>query len=182
LHIDYDILIMMKTMLIYLNLGSNVEPRQEYLRRALEAISRGSEITLARSSRLYETPAIGLSEANAPPFLNLCAGIRTSLTPQKILQRAQEIERELGRAESTKGKRLSRTIDIDIVLAEDMVIERPDLTIPHPGLLTRSFFLWPLIEICPSASWPPTRLPLRRLLLGGVEPPILRTLPGLGPD
>jgi 2-amino-4-hydroxy-6-hydroxymethyldihydropteridine diphosphokinase len=166
-------------MLMHLNLGSNVEPRRDFLSRALTAIAAVPQIHVVGSSRIYETPPVGLADQEADPFLNLCAGIRTSLRPEKVLQRTREIEEHLGRPASSKGARTSRSIDIDLVLAEDTVLDRPDLCLPHPGLLTRSFFLWPLVEICPNATCPKTGLPLKAFLPRQVLPPILRTLPGL---
>jgi 2-amino-4-hydroxy-6-hydroxymethyldihydropteridine diphosphokinase len=134
------------------------------------------------SSRIYETPPVALTDPAAEPFFNLCVGIRTSLRPEKILERTQQIEQRLGRHPASKGAYISRTIDIDIVLAEHTVVDRPELRIPHPGLLTRSFFLWPLVEICPNASCPRTGVLLRSFLPRLVTPPILRTLPGCDPE
>ena len=65
-----------------------------------------------------------------------------------------------------------------VELARQLRAERPELRLPHPGLLTRSFFLWPLVEICPNASCPGTGHPLKAYLPRRVSPPILRTLPG----
>lgn len=165
-------------MLIHLNLGSNIEVRSDFLRRALEAIAALPQVTLVGSSRIYETPPVGLEEAGPLPFLNLCAAIRTSLSPEKVIERTAEIEGLLGRPASSKGRRISRVIDIDIVLAEDAILVRPDLKIPHPGLVSRSFFLWPLVEICPNARCPERGLPLTAFLRSQVTPPILRTIQG----
>jgi 2-amino-4-hydroxy-6-hydroxymethyldihydropteridine diphosphokinase len=163
-------------VLIHVNLGSNIEPRRSCLRSALVLIGETPGLTVAGTSRLYETDAIEMSENAAGPFFNVCAALRTSLSPEKILQRTQDIECRLGRPQSRTRGHTSRVIDIDLVLAEERVLSRPDLCIPHPALVTRSFFLWPLVEICPNAVWPATGLLLRRYLSRRVTPPIRRTL------
>ncbi len=167
-------------MLIHLNIGGNIEPREAFLHQALTGIAAVPQIHVVGSSRMYETPPVGLTDTDAGPFLNLCAGLRTSLTPAQVLQQTLQIEQRLGRPASSKGAYTSRVIDIDMVLAEDTVVNRPELRLPHPGLFTRSFFLWPLLEIFPNATCPRTGLPLRAFLPCQVTPPILRTLPGFG--
>jgi 2-amino-4-hydroxy-6-hydroxymethyldihydropteridine diphosphokinase len=168
-------------MLIHLNLGSNLEPRLEHLRRALDRLAASPQITIVGSSRIYETPPIELTDPAPGPFFNLCAALRTSLRPEKVLERTAAIEQELGRPPAGKGARRSRVIDIDLVLAEKETRSDPALRLPHPGLLVRSFFLWPLVEICPNAACPVTGLPVRFFLRRLVLPPILRTLPALSP-
>ena len=164
-------------MLIHLNLGSNVEPRQDHLRRALAEIAALPQVSIVGCSRIYETAPAGMSEPGAGPFYNMGVAVRTSLMAQTLLERTQAIERRLGRPAASKGRKVSRTIDIDIVLAEDLVLHEPALTLPHPELATRSFFLWPLLEISPNASSPHSRRPLRLLLVRRVDPPILATHP-----
>ena len=165
-------------MLVHLNLGSNIEPRREYLSQAVEKIGRIPKVTLMGSSRIYETEALGLQDANALPFYNTCLVVRTPLKLEKLLGDLERIESELGRPPESKRKRRSRTVDIDIVLAEDAALDTPRLKVPHPGLFRRSFFLWPLLEICPNASCPRREYPLKVFLPQVVRPPILRTLPG----
>lgn len=169
-------------MLIHLNLGSNVEPRRSNLEQALNLLEETPQITLMGCSRIYETPAIGMIDADAGAFYNMCVSVRTSFMALNLLERTQQIELAVGRpatikGKTTTGKSLSRVIDIDIVLAEDLRLTDDNLTIPHPGLFTRSFFLWPLLEICPNACCPRSRVPLKTFLTGAVSPPILRTLP-----
>ena len=163
-------------MLFHLNLGSNIEPRQEHLRGALALIEKIPGVSVVGCSRIYATPAVDMT-APAGPFLNCCAAVRTSLRADRLLARLKEIELLMGRPAASKGACVSRTIDIDIVLAERLVVESPELTIPRPALARRSFFLWPLLEICPGAADPRTGRPLRRFLAAEVVPPILETLP-----
>lgn len=164
-------------MLVHINLGSNVEPRVDHLREALRAIRKLPRTKVIGASRLYHTEAVGVDEPDPSPFLNMCASLRTALTVRELFAALQELEARLGRDPATKGTKRSRTIDIDLCLAKDLVIQEPDLVVPHPKLLERSFFLWPLVEICPNAVYPPTKTPLRAFLQAPCRPPILRTLP-----
>ena len=150
-------------MLFHLNLGSNIEPRQEHLRGALVLIEQIPRVAVTGCSRIYATAAVDMSEP-AGPFLNCCAAVRTPLRAEALLERLKEIERLMGRPAASKNACVSRIIDIDIVLAEHLVLESPELTIPHPELARRSFFLWPLLELCPGAADPRTGRPLRRFL------------------
>ena len=165
-------------MQVYLNLGSNVEVREHYLSEALKHIHSLPSSKIMGISRLYETPAVELEEDNPKPFLNMCVALRTSLRFPELLKKLQEIEEELGRNPKDRGKARSRPIDIDIVSAEHRIVEKPELKVPHPRLTDRSFFLWPLLEICPNACDPKTGLPLRHFLLSAY-PPIARILPAL---
>jgi 2-amino-4-hydroxy-6-hydroxymethyldihydropteridine diphosphokinase len=163
-------------MLFHLNLGSNIDPRDEHLRNALALLEKSREVSVVGCSRIYETPAVGIAPP-AGPFLNCCVALRSSLRAEKLLERAHEIELLLGRPASSKGACVSRIIDIDIVLAEHLVVDTPALRIPHPELTRRSFFLWPLLEICPGATDPRDEKALKYLLGAEVAPPILQTLP-----
>ena len=167
-------------MLFHLNLGSNLGPREEHLRNALVLIEKTREVSVVGCSRLYETPSVGLAPP-AGPFLNCCVALRSSLRAEKLLARAHEIELLMGRPASSKGAYVSRIIDIDIVLAEHLILDTTALRIPHPELTRRSFFLWPLLEICPGATDPRDGKPLKRLLAAEVAPPILATYPVRGP-
>ena len=164
-------------MLLHLILGSNIEPKQEHLKQAAFLIDAIPHASIMGCSRIYETPAIEMAGDSAH-FLNLCIALRTSLKAQEIFTLTSEIEVKMGRSQSSKGTHRPRLIDIDLVLAESLILNLPELQIPHPGLLTRSFFLWPLLEICPGASDPRTKQALKYLLPGEVSPPILRTFPG----
>ena len=101
-------------MLFHLNLGSNIEPRQEHLRGALALIEKIPGVSVVGCSRIYATPAVDMT-APAGPFLNCCAAVRTSLRADRLLARLKEIELLMGRPAASKGACVSRTIDIDIV-------------------------------------------------------------------
>lgn len=164
-------------MLLHLNLGSNMAPRRDHIMRAIGLLADTRDVTIAGCSRIYESPAVGLAEP-AGPFYNICVALRTSLGAHKILQRAQDIEVRVGRSPAEKGRALARVIDIDLVLADQLVLDTPELTLPHPGLPWRSFFLWPLLEINPGARDPRNGVALRHHAQTAVSPPILGTHPG----
>ncbi len=133
----------------YLLLGSNLGNRENYLRQASELI--GERLGLVRSiSSLYETASWGRHDQ--PDFINQVIGLETELEPEELLSGILSIERELGRERVEKWG--SRTIDIDILLFADKVINETSLTIPHPYLHERRFGLMPLCEIAPLVRHP----------------------------
>jgi 2-amino-4-hydroxy-6-hydroxymethyldihydropteridine diphosphokinase len=138
---------------IHLLIGSNMGDRKTYLAQAVAQI--GQKIgTITEKSRLYETQAWGLT--NQPDFMNQALEVETPLSPQETLEKILAIETDMGRIRTEKWA--ERTIDIDILLFSDMIVEEPDLQIPHPRLPERNFALVPLMEIA-----------------GEVEHPVLKT-------
>ena len=138
------------TALSYLGLGSNLEQPRRQLQQALAALRAHPDIELLRCSRLYGSKAVG--PGNQPDYVNAVAAISTSLAPQSLLGVLQGIENDQGR------QRLQhwgpRTLDLDILLYGDWVVEHPDLRIPHPRLRERAFVLVPLLEIAPELRLP----------------------------
>ena len=131
--------------IVYLGLGSNLGNREETLCRAVERIGElvGS---VERRSALYVTEPWGFVSANA--FVNAAVCCRTALSPRGVLEATQSIERELGRErKSVAGHYADRTIDIDILLYDDISVDEPDLKIPHPLMRERDFVMRPLGEI-----------------------------------
>jgi 2-amino-4-hydroxy-6-hydroxymethyldihydropteridine diphosphokinase len=126
---------------VYLGLGSNLGNRRSNLRAALAALRRWGEI--AAVSRMYETEPVGLAEQ--PPFLNMACLLRTTLSPSALREATIAIERQLGRRPAARNG--PRSIDIDILLYDELDIDEPELTIPHPRLAERRFVLLPLAEI-----------------------------------
>ncbi len=165
-------------MLIHLNLGSNIPPRRSYLEQAVKAVNDLPRLKIQGSSRIYETPAVELADDAGTNFYNLCLTCTTTRSAQDLLQRTQAIEERLGRPPSSKGTHRSRTIDIDLLLAENLILDTEKLVLPHPALTTRSFFLWPLLEIFPGASDPRSGTALKTHLRRSLLPPVLRTYPG----
>ena len=139
-------------MQVYLGLGSNIGNREQTLLAAVNMINErmGKVISL---SAFYTTKPDGFESENH--FLNAVCSIETLLIPEEILEKTQTIEKELGRtAKSHKGIYHDRTIDIDILLMEDLVMETEKLTIPHPLMHKRDFVLTPLAEIAPDLTHP----------------------------
>jgi len=113
--------------------------------------AHGGERTL---SSLYESEPMYVTDQ--PLFLNAVGRTSSALTPQKMLETIHEIERLLGRDRSRERRMGPRTVDLDILLCGDAVIDEPDLTIPHPRMRERGFVLVPLLEISPQIRDPRT--------------------------
>ena len=138
---------------VYLSLGSNLGDRATTLREALFRLE-AAEIRIISRSSLYETAPEDLVEQ--PWFLNLAVACRTTLDPRTLLASTQQIERELGRDREQSIPKGPRTLDIDILLYDDLVQSDDWLTIPHPRMLRRRFVLEPLCEIAPHLRHPLT--------------------------
>lgn len=132
---------------LYLSLGTNLGDRRQNLKSALELIGR--EVgTVVSASDIIETDPWGFESPN--PFLNMVVKVETDLKPLEVLDVTQEIERQLGRAtKSVNGEYHDRLIDIDILLYDDLVMDTPELTIPHPLMYERKFVMEPLAQIAP---------------------------------
>jgi 2-amino-4-hydroxy-6-hydroxymethyldihydropteridine diphosphokinase len=132
---------------VYLGLGSNLGDRQANLDRALELLSQ--RLRLEKVSSIYDSEPVG--NVDQPRFLNLVCQVNTYLPPQGLLALAKGIESRLGRVGPSGAP---RTIDIDILFYGDVVMETPELVIPHPRLTERAFVLVPLVEIAPDLVHP----------------------------
>jgi 2-amino-4-hydroxy-6-hydroxymethyldihydropteridine diphosphokinase len=131
----------------FVGLGSNLGDREAALRGALELL--GEDVLAVSSFR--ETDPVGYLDQ--PPFLNAAAALETGLAPLALLERLLEVERELGRTRD--GPRFGpRTIDLDLLLYEDHVIDEPGLVVPHPRMAERRFVLEPLAELDPDLAVP----------------------------
>lgn len=152
----------------YIGLGSNLGDRMATLRTAvlrLETLGR-----IAGISSLYETEPIGYLEQ--PPFLNAVVALDTELAPGELLSALLRIERDLGRKRSFPNA--PRTLDLDLLLVDDLVLDIPELTLPHPRLHERAFVLVPLAELAPEMVHPGSGQTVRDLvrplrLAAGVE-------------
>ena len=132
----------------FLCLGSNMGDRRKNLASALERLEKIGEITA--QSQEYETDAVGY--VSQPLFLNQMVKVQTKLPPRNLLQEILTIESSLGRTRSFPFA--PRTIDIDIILYEDWIVDEPGLTIPHPRMHERRFVLAPLGELEPKLIHP----------------------------
>lgn len=137
--------------LVYLGLGSNLGDRDGLLRAALDRLPAIARVT--RVSSVWDTAPLLVTDQ--PRFHNIVAEAWTRLDPFALLRAIKEIERELGRV---PGPRYGpRPVDIDILLYDDVILETPELTIPHAQLAMRAFALAPLAEIAPHAWHPALR-------------------------
>jgi len=145
--------------LVYLSLGSNLGDSERYLR---EAISRLQELGVIRQvSAFYETQPVEV-HGEQPWFLNCALAMETELMPLEFLRRMLAVEQSMGRIRTEpKGP---RTIDIDILLFGNDVLDTPELTVPHPAMHQRRFVLEPLAEIAPSVMHPVFKRTIRELL------------------
>ena len=138
---------------VYLGLGSNLGDRETNITRAIELIRERVGLVIRQSS-LIETEPWGFESSNK--FLNGVILVETSLTPRQLLKATQKIERQLGRKKKSTDSCLltpvsysDRSIDIDILLYDDLTVDEPDLKIPHSLMEQRDFVMIPLNEIKP---------------------------------
>ncbi len=135
----------------YIGLGANLGDREAAIRRALELLGGRPGVAVAAVSSLRETEPWGFAEQ--PRFLNGAAALETTLSPRELLDVLLAVERELGR--TREGPRYGpRTIDLDVLLYGDELVEEPGLTVPHPRLHERAFALEPLLELDPELAVP----------------------------
>jgi len=144
-----------------IGLGSNLGNRRQTLDRAAAHLDRHSQIRLLAISSWHDTTAIGGPEGQ-PPFLNGAVVIETSLRPHDLLRVLQKIESDLGRRRSRQWG--PRTIDIDLLLYDRLVLSTPSLVLPHPRMTWRRFVLQPAAEVAGSMIHPCTGWTVLRLL------------------
>ena len=135
-----------------IGLGGNLGDAATTLRQAIEALGALPGTRLLRASRLYRTPAWGLTAQ--PDFINAVAVVETTLAPGALLDHLLAIERRFGRVRVDGERWGPRTLDLDLLLHGDATIDEPGLRVPHPHLHERAFALLPLAEIAPEAEIP----------------------------
>jgi 2-amino-4-hydroxy-6-hydroxymethyldihydropteridine diphosphokinase len=131
-----------------LALGGNVGDVRATLDRAVALLCDGRAVRLLARSGDYRTPPWGVEDQ--PAFVNLCIAVATRLSPRALLARALEVEAALGRDRARERRWGPRAIDIDLIAYDEVTLEEPDLTLPHPRALERAFVLTPLAEIAPN--------------------------------
>ena len=149
---------------VYLGLGTNLGDKEANLRTAIYKLQEriGKQVSL---SSFYETAPWGFESDHS--FLNAAFGLETSLSPIEILHITQEIEKELGRTKkSVNGSYSDRLIDIDILLYDNLVLQTPELTIPHPLMTERDLVMKPLNEIAGNVIHPTHQKTLSELYQG----------------
>jgi 2-amino-4-hydroxy-6-hydroxymethyldihydropteridine diphosphokinase len=139
-------------MKTYIGLGANLGEREAQIRLALDDLARLPSSQLVRASSLYDSEPVG--DADQPNFLNAVAEVETELTARQLLWNLLLIERRLGRTRSRRWG--PRTIDLDLLLYGPLIIDEPELQVPHPELTRRSFVLVPLVELDPLLVHPVT--------------------------
>jgi 2-amino-4-hydroxy-6-hydroxymethyldihydropteridine diphosphokinase len=131
-------------------LGANLGDRERTLRSAIAALRQRG--TVEAISSFYETAPVGL--VDQPDFLNAVITLQTQLPPQELMNALLHIEQQHGRDRSVSVPKGPRTLDLDLLSYDDLVMETPSLTLPHPALAERRFVLIPLAEIAPQWRHP----------------------------
>lgn len=147
-------------MKVYISFGSNIGDREYQINEALRKLEQIQDTKLKAVSSLYETAPVG--GVVQDDFLNGAAIVETNLTPISFLNEIQRIELELGRERKIHWG--PRTIDLDVLLMDEVVIEHERLKVPHPFMHERSFVLIPLAEIAPEAVHPVLNKKIKELV------------------
>lgn len=143
-----------------MGLGSNLGDREAQLNRAIARIQENSSITALRQSPVFETEPWGF--ADQPEFLNQVIEINTEMRPQDLLEFLQQVEAMLGRERREHWQ--ARSIDLDLLIFEDQIINSGQLILPHPELANRRFVLEPLAELAPELRVPKINRTVSELL------------------
>jgi len=155
-------------VIAYVGLGSNLENPRQQLARAFQALRKLRESRVIARSSLYSSPPMG--PPGQPDYLNAVVALQTRLSAPVLLTALQRIESAQGRVRKQHWG--PRTLDLDLLLYADQVSAQPALTLPHPGIATRAFVLYPLAEIAPDlivTGLGPIADLLRRCPLAGLE-------------
>ena len=151
-------------------LGGNLGDAAATLRHAFKDLDALPHTRLVRASKLYRTPAWGRTDQ--PDFINAVAVLETTLPARELLDGMLGIEHEAGRERHADERWGPRTLDLDLLLYGDAMIDEPGLHVPHPHLHERVFALLPLVEIAPDAMIPgigPARAALAVMETGGIQ-------------
>lgn len=135
---------------VYVGIGANLDDPQQQVTTALGELARLPQSRLTRASSLYRTPPMG--PPGQPDYINAVAELETTLAPHALLDELQALERAHRRVRAEHWG--PRTLDLDLLLYGQAVIDDERLRVPHPGVATRAFVLLPLAEIAPSLDVP----------------------------
>ena len=161
-------------MKAYIGLGSNLGERETLLKAAIAQLAQLPETRLGSVSSLYDTAPVG--ELDQPNFLNAAVQLETALTARQLLWNMLLVERRLGRVRHVARRYGPRTIDLDLILFGDLIIDTPDLRLPHPEFHRRAFVLAPLAEIEPRLVHPVLGLDMTELLERVEQRPAVRRM------
>lgn len=148
---------------VYLGLGSNLGDRRANLEAGLARLAAVPGVSLERVAAFRETRPVGGPEGQGD-FLNTACVVETEMAPEELLKAIHEIERDAGRRRAEETRWGPRTLDIDILLWDDLVMATPELAIPHPRLAEREFVLEPLAELAPTLAHPVEKTTIAHLL------------------
>jgi len=137
-------------MLAYIGLGSNLENPLQQIKTAIEDLQSVADINIVSVSSLYQSPPMG--PADQPDYINAVLALETSLNPHQLLDALQSVEQLHGRVRKRHWG--ERTLDLDILLYGDQILDDERLQVPHPGMRERAFVLYPLAEIAPDIHIP----------------------------
>jgi len=141
--------------LVYLGLGSNLGDRLSYIQQAVQLLKDNNDIKILYTSSFYETEPVGIKSEQW--FINAVIAVETSIDAETLLKMCLEIESTLGRARDSINTKLnyeSRTIDIDILFYDDLIISTDIVQVPHPRVHQRAYTLVPLLELNPDLIHP----------------------------
>jgi 2-amino-4-hydroxy-6-hydroxymethyldihydropteridine diphosphokinase len=144
--------------IVYLALGSNVGDRLSNLKEAIASLS--PQMDVKAKSHVYETPPWGYE--NQSPFYNQVIKVKTYLEPERLLRHLKRLEVALGRKPSFQNG--PRSIDIDMLFYDDLIMNTPVVTLPHPRLHERGFVLLPLMDIAPELMHPVSQKSVREMI------------------
>ena len=154
-------------VIAYLGLGSNLGDRLVNLQGAVARLASEDGVRVDASSRVWETVPVGGPEQ--PDYLNAAVRVETDLTPEELLAACRRVESALGRERIERWG--PRTIDVDVLLYDERVVDEPGLVVPHPRIAERAFVVLPLLELDPDPILPDgRRLVDLRLDTSGVAP------------
>ena len=145
----------------YLCLGSNIGDKVGYVQQAVKMLTSTGMVTVVRSSALYETEPWGNKDLDW--FVNAVIEVKTKLSPRELLDLCKNTEIQMGRKNVKSDKYEARIIDIDILFYGDLIVDEPDLKIPHEHLHERAFALVPLLELIPDYEHPKYKKSLLQL-------------------
>jgi len=134
---------MIKFNTVYIGLGSNLGKRLDYIKTAIKLIRKLNSTSIDAISSIYESEPYG--NVDQPKFLNCVLKLNTTIEPLDLLTKLKNIEKNMGREKTKRWD--PRVIDIDILLYNDLIMDSPELKIPHPDLLNRDFVIKPLLEL-----------------------------------
>ena len=135
---------------VYIALGSNIDPKKFFVNQAIKKIAEEKNTTLRKCSSFYDTHPVG--DVGENRFINSVLELETALKPRELFLRLMKIERALGRTRD--GKSSPRTIDLDLLLYDDLIVREKNLTIPHPRMHRRDFVMFGMNEIAPTVTHP----------------------------